>query len=60
MSSLLLLNEILLSEARKSVMETPHAAILVYHNKIIAKGYNTYRYSRIFGGRRKSCLLRGQ
>lgn len=50
----------LLKEAKKSPMETPHSAIIVYRNKIIAKGHNTYRCSRIFSRNIKSYFLRGQ
>jgi hypothetical protein len=51
------IENILLNEARKSSMETPHAVLLIYHNKVIATGHNNYRYSGIFTNHPKCCFL---
>ena len=49
------LQDLLLQVASKSNMHLKYACAIVYRNKVIATGFNTYETQRIFCGH--SCLL---
>jgi deoxycytidylate deaminase len=34
--------EVAIKEAKKSPMKSKYGAVLLYHNKVISSGYNTY------------------
>lgn len=46
-----------LLEAKKSPMTAKYGAVLVYRNRIISKGYNTYKPP--ISNSSRYCLLRG-
>ena len=50
-----------LTQARKSTVSHKCGAVLVYRNKIVARGYNSHRCDRVYGGsistNNKSCIL---
>jgi deoxycytidylate deaminase len=45
-----------MKQAEKSVVECRYGAIMVFRNRIIGKGYNTFHYDRI-SGKNKQCLI---
>lgn len=49
------LQDLLLQVASKSNMHLKYACAIIYRNKVIATGFNTYETQRIFCGH--SCLL---
>ncbi len=50
------LQDLLLSNARKSPMATPYSCVIVYRGSVIATGYNHYITPKCCGGG-KQCLL---